>query len=176
LHRTTFHLHDSIVPTRLHDLAIDTGRPKDLPDDSFIEIKSVRRDQRNIFLVRSFRNIPKQGQRVVVAASADHGRSPQSGPDFDGGEDPGRLLLTLNEGPDLVGLKLRGLESRYFLIVEATTAVVRFFQPAIDRIPADALDAGYRRLVQAFNAESCHLIKGSASVLKSIVRSSRIGA
>ena len=34
------------------------------------------RDQSNIFRVRSFSNVPKQGQRTLVAASADHGRKP----------------------------------------------------------------------------------------------------
>jgi hypothetical protein len=43
-------------------------------------------------------------------------------------------LLALNDRSDLVGLKLRGPEPRYFFIVEATTVVARFFQPTIDRI------------------------------------------
>src|SRR5215831_5459747 len=97
-----------MLPTRLDDLAIDTGWPKDLPDDSFIELKSVRRDQRSIFLVRSFSNIPKQNQCIYVAPSANNGRRPESGPNLDGGEDPGRLLLTLNDRSDLVGLNLDG--------------------------------------------------------------------
>jgi hypothetical protein len=103
------HLHDAIVPTRLDHLAIDTGWPKDLPDDSFIELKSVRGDQRNIFVVRSFSNIPEQGQRVFVAASADDSRRPKSRPNLDGCEDPGRLLLSLDDRPDLVGPKFRAL-------------------------------------------------------------------
>jgi hypothetical protein len=139
-HHPSLHLHDAIVPTRLDDLAIDTGWPKDLPDDSFIELKSVRHDQRNIFLVRSFSNVPKQGQRALVAASADHGRRPKSGPDLDGCENRGRLWLTLNDRSDLVGLKFGGPEPVYSLIVEATAAVAGFLQPAIDCIPADARD------------------------------------
>jgi hypothetical protein len=87
-----------------------------------------------------------------------------------------KVLLRLSDRSDLVGLKFRGPEPGYFLIVEATAAVARFFQPAIDRIPTDALDAGDSRLVQAFDAESRNLIKGSAAMLKSIVGSSAIGA
>jgi len=67
-------------------------------------------------------------------------------------------------------------QSSYFLIVETTTPVASFFQPAIDGIPADSLDAGDSRLVQAFNAESGDLIKSGAAMLKSIVRSRSIGA
>ena len=55
-------------------------------------------------MFRPFRNIPKQG--VVVAASADDGRGPKSGPDLNGCEDLGRLLLSLRNGSDFVGLKL----------------------------------------------------------------------
>jgi len=127
-------------------LAIDTGCPEDLPDESFIELKSVRRDQREIFLVRSFSNIPKQGQRVLITASADHGRRPQSGPDLDGCEDPGRLLLRLSDRSDLVGLKFGCPEPGYFLIVETTDPVAGLFQPAIDGIAADMLDACDSRL------------------------------
>jgi hypothetical protein len=53
----------------------------------------------------------------------------------------------LSDRSDLVGLKLGGPEPGYFLIVETTAAVASFFQPAIDGIPADTLDAGDRRLV-----------------------------
>src|SRR5262249_20494495 len=149
---------------------------KDLPDDSFIELKSVCGYQRNVSVRRSFSNTPKQGQGVLVAASADHGRRPKSGPDLDGCEDPDRLLLTLDDRSDFVGLNLHCVEPGYFLSVEAAAAVARFFQPAIDRIPADALDAGDSRLVQAFDAETRDLIKGGAAMLKPIVRTARIGA
>jgi hypothetical protein len=147
-----------------------------MPPYSFIELKSVRHDQRNIFLVRSFSNVPKQGQRALVAAICRLRSKTKVGTDLDGREDPGRLLLTLNDRSDLVGLKLGGPEPVYSLIVEATTAVAGFLQPAIDGIPADACDPGNRRLVQAFDAESRHLIKGSAPMLESIVRSPGVGA
>ena len=112
----------------------------------------------------------------MVASSADHSRSPKPRPDLDGCEDPDRLLLILDDRSDLVGLKLRGPEPGCFLIVEATAVVARFFQPAIDSIPADVLDSGDSRLVQAFDAESRHLIKGGAAVLEPIVRRPSIGA
>ena len=124
----------------------------------------------------SFSDIPKQGQRVLVAASADHGRRPKSGPDLDGCEDPGRLLLRLSDRSDLISLKLRRPESNQLLIAEAAATVARSFQPAIDCIPTDALDAGDSRLVQAFDAETRNLIKGGAAMLEPIVRSSGIGA
>ena len=66
----------------------------------------------------------------------------RSGPDLDGGENPGRLLFTLKDRSDFIGLKFRRPEAGDFLIVEAATAVTGFVQPAIDRIPADAFDAG----------------------------------
>ena len=84
--------------------------------------------------------------------------------------------LVLDDRSDLVGLKFRDPEPGCFLIVEATAAVARFFQPAIDGIPSDALDSGDSGLVQAFDAESRNLIKGGAAMLKPIVRSPGIGA
>jgi hypothetical protein len=39
----------------------------------------------------------------------------------------------LRDGSDFVGLKLRGFEPSGFFVVEATAAVVGFFQPAIDQ-------------------------------------------
>jgi len=170
-HHPPFHLHDPVVSTRLDNLAINTGGPKHLPDDSFIELESIRGDQRNILLVRSFRYIPKQSQRVFVTSSANDSRRPKSGPYLDGCEDPGRCLLTFDDRSDLVGLKFRDLKSGCFFIVEATAAVAGSFQPAVDRIPTDALDARDSRFVQTFDAETANLIKGSAPVLKSIVRS-----
>jgi hypothetical protein len=62
------------------------------------------------------------------------------------------------------------------LIVEASDAVAGFFQPAVDRIPTDAFDAVDSRLAQPFDAEIGNLIKGVAAMLKSIVRSPRMGA
>ena len=150
--------------------------PKHLSDDPFIELKSVRGNERNICHVRSVSNIPKQGQRVLIAPSADHRRTPKPRPDLDGGEDPCRMLLTLDDRSDLVGLKLRGPEPSCFLIIESTAAVVRFFQPAIDGIPSDAVDSGDSGFVKAFNAESRNLIKGRSAVLKPIVRRPDIGA
>jgi len=140
-HRSPFHLHDAIVPRRLEDLAIHTGWPKDLPDGFFIELESVRGSQRNIFEIHSVGNVLKEGQRVLVAASADHSRRPKPRLDFDGSEDPDRLLLTPDDGSDLVGLKLRDGEPRYFLIVKATTTAACSFQPAIDSVPGDSLDS-----------------------------------
>jgi len=84
-------------------------------------------------------------------------------------------LLTLDDRSGLVGAKLRGPEPRSVLIVEATAVVARFFQLAIESIPADVLDSGYSRLVQAFDAESRNLIKGGAAVLEPIVRRPGIG-
>jgi hypothetical protein len=62
----------------------------------------------------------------LIATSADHGRRPQAGPDLDGGKDPDRLVLTLNEGSDLIGLKLRGPEPCYFFVVETTVQSLAF--------------------------------------------------
>jgi hypothetical protein len=112
-----------------------------LSNDPFIKLQSVRGNQRNIFDVGFFSNIPKQGQRVLIAASADHGRTPKPRPDLDGGEDPRWLLLSLDDRSDLVGLKFRGPEPGCFFIIEVTAAVARFFQPAIDGIPGNALDS-----------------------------------
>ena len=85
-------------------------------------------------------------------------------------------MLAFDDRSDLVGLKFRRLKPGCFLIVEAAAAVAGSFQLTVDRIPADPLDAGDRRFVQALDAETGNLIKGSAAMLKPMVRSPGIGA
>ena len=82
---------------------------------AFTELESVRGNQRNIFEIHSVGNVLKEGQRVLVAASADHSRRPKPRLDFDGSEDPDRLLLTPDDGSDLVCLKLGDGETPLFL-------------------------------------------------------------
>src|SRR5262245_16366896 len=94
-HRPPFHLDHLIVSTRFDDLTINAGRSKDLPDDPFIELESVCRDQRKTLGIGALGYILEERQRIFVTPPADNGRRPQSGPDLDGGEDPSRLLLPM---------------------------------------------------------------------------------
>ena len=65
-HRSPLHLHDAIVPTRLDDLAIHTGWPKDLPYGFFIELESVRDNQRSIFEIPRFIRLETSRKRANV--------------------------------------------------------------------------------------------------------------
>ena len=99
-------------------------------------------------MVCPFRNISKQGQRVVVAAPTDDGRRPQSGPDFKDCEDPGWLLLTLGNRSYFVGVTLSGSEPGCFLSFKRRPQCL-LFPAAIDRIPRDSLDPAIADFVQA---------------------------
>jgi hypothetical protein len=44
-HRPSLHLHDTIVSAGLDNLTIETGWPKDAPDDFLIEVESIRGNQ-----------------------------------------------------------------------------------------------------------------------------------
>jgi hypothetical protein len=55
-------------------------------------------------------------------------------------------------------------------IVESMTGFGGSFEPAIDRIPGDSLDASNGGLVQAFDAEGGNLAEGRATMLESMVR------
>jgi hypothetical protein len=50
------------------------------------------------------------------------------------------------------------------------------FEPAIDGIPGDLLDASNGGLVQAFDAEGGDLVEGRATMLESMVRRPGVGA
>jgi hypothetical protein len=54
------------------------------------------------FTIHSAGEIAKQGQRVLVASFADHGRRPEPGPDIDHGKDPDGLFLAPDDRFDLV--------------------------------------------------------------------------
>jgi len=50
-----------------------------------------------ITLMHAFRLAELRIEFLNITPSADHGRRPKSGPNLDGGEDPGRLSFTLND-------------------------------------------------------------------------------
>lgn len=62
-HRPSLHFHDAIIPTRLDDLTIDTGGPKDLADDFFIELESIRGNQR---VLSTWQHLTGIGARSVT--------------------------------------------------------------------------------------------------------------
>ncbi len=115
-------------------------------------------------------------QRVSETSSPNDCRRPKPRPDFDGGKDPVRLVLTANNCANLVGLKLRNGNAGYFLIFESTTRVGCFFEPASDGISAVSLYSGDCGLIQPFDAESGNLIKGRGKVLESVVGPAHIQA
>jgi hypothetical protein len=57
----------------------------------FIELESVRSNQRNTVEIHSLGNVSKEGQRVFVAAPADDSGRPKPRPDLHGSEDPDRM-------------------------------------------------------------------------------------
>ena len=44
--RSSFDLHDTIIPTRLEDLAVETRWPEDATDDLRVEVELVHNDRR----------------------------------------------------------------------------------------------------------------------------------
>src|SRR5215510_8708980 len=67
-------------------------------------------------------------------------------------------------------LKFRAGDSFYFSVIEPTTPCGCPFQPAMHRIPGNALDSSDGGLVETFQAESGHFIKRGATVVKSMIR------
>ena len=126
--------------------------------------------------MHSLRNVSKEGERVAVAPSPDDGRRPQTRPDVNRSENPEGLLLTTDERANLVGLKFLDGQSSDCSIVESMTGVGGPFEPAIDRVPGDSLDARNGGLVQAFDAEGGDFVEGRATMLESMVRRPGVGA
>jgi hypothetical protein len=78
---SSLHPDHSIVPARLDHLTVNTRWPKHSPDDSLVELESVRRDEWNHFKIHSLEEVSKQIQRVAVAPFADYSRRPKARPD-----------------------------------------------------------------------------------------------
>ena len=75
----------------------------------------------------------------------------------------------MNDRTNLICLKLRDGDSRYFPIVKPATKGSYFFQPVMNGIPGDSLYTSYSRFVQALDAERGDLIESCATVLEPMV-------
>ena len=89
---------------------------------------------------------------------------------------PDGLELTTDERANLVGLNLLDGQSSDRSIVESMAGVGGPFEPAIDRVPGDSLDARNGGLVQAFDAEGSDFVEGRATMLDSMIRGAGVGA
>ena len=118
----------------------------------------------------------EEGECVPVAPPPDDDRRPKSRPDFDRGEDPDRLLLAPDDGSDLVSLEFRNGKSSNVSIVESTTIVRCFFEPAGYGIPSNLLDSGNRGFVHTLDAESSDFIEGSSAMLEAVIDGAPIPA
>jgi hypothetical protein len=162
-------LDDTVVPTRLDHLAVQTRWSKDATDNFSVKVESVSGDQRDTFKIHSADHVLEEGERVSVASPPYDGRRPKPRPYVNGGEDPDRVFLAADDRPNLVSLKLRNCESRYSSIVEPTTRMGCLFEPSSDGIPGDLLYPCDRRFVQALDAESGDFVEGRATMLESMV-------
>jgi hypothetical protein len=167
---SSVHSDNSIVPACLDHLAVDTRWPKHVSDDSFVELESVRGDQRNQLQIHPVRNVSKQVQCVAVASFANCRRRPKPTRDVDHNEDPDLLVFASDDCSDLVGLKFRDGKALNFLMTKAATAGSCSFQPTMNRIPSDSLDSSNSRLIEAFDTEGGDSVKRGPPMVESIIR------
>ena len=104
--RSSFDLHDTIIPARLENLAIETSWSKDASDDPLVEIESVGDDQGKTLPIHPVGHVAQESECVPVASTPDDGRGPETGPDFDRDEYPRQPRLAAGEGANFVGLEL----------------------------------------------------------------------
>jgi hypothetical protein len=169
---SSLHPDHAIVPARLDHLTVNTRWPKHSPDNSLVELESIRRDEWSNFKIDSVGEVSKQVQRVAVASFADDRRWPKPRPDVEHNENPDRLFPAPDDRSDLVCLNLHHRESFYFSIIETTTAAGCLFQPTMNRIPGNSLDSSNGGLDETFDTEGGHFIKGGATVLESVIQCS----
>ena len=105
-HCSSLDLQNTIVSTRLDYLSIQTSRSKDTADDLRIKGESVCGDQRDPIQFHTAGDIPEEGQRVSMASSSHDCRRPKPRPYLDCCKDPERLMLVVDDGANLIGLKL----------------------------------------------------------------------
>ena len=168
--RSSFDLHDTIIPARLENLAIETSWSKDASDDPLVEIESVGDDQGKTLPIHPVGHVAQESECVPVASTPDDGRGPETGPDFDRDEYPRQPRLAAGEGANFVGLELLDAESGSPSLVEATANVGGFLKPSSDGVPGKPFDARNRRDADALDSESDHCVESRPSMLETVVR------
>ena len=138
-----FDFDDSVFPSLLDDLAVETTNPKDALDDWSIEFETIRGDQRETPVNHAGRKISEQAKGVSIAPSPDDGRKPETRPDIDRDKDPGRLFLAAHHRTNLIGLQFCDLQSNNPTIVELVAFPGRLFQPSIHRVPGKSLNPAF---------------------------------
>jgi len=167
---STVHFDNSIVPACLDYLAVNTGWPKHPSNHPFVELESVRGDQRNQLRIHPVRNVSKQVQCVAVASFANCRRRPKPSRDVDHNEDPDLLVFASDDCSDLVGLKFRDGKALNFLTTKSATAGSCSFQPTMNRIPGDTLDSSNSRFVHTLDTEGGDSVKRGPPMVESIIR------
>ena len=119
--------------------------------------------------IHSARHVTNEGQSVSVASASDDGRRPETGPDFDRREDPSGAALAADERVELIRLKLFDSDSRDRLAVETTAHLGCPLEPARDGVPGNPLDPSNRGNADTLDSESDDRIKGSSSMLETVV-------
>ena len=120
--------------------------------------------------------ISKQAKGISIASSPDDGRWPETRPDIDRSKDPDGLLFTTHHRTNFISLQFCDLQSSNPSIVESVAFSGRLFQPAIHCIPGKLLDSGNRGFVESFDTESCNLVEGRSSVLKTMINRATVPA
>ena len=163
---SSFDLHDTIIPARLEDPAVETSWPEHAADDLRIEIKSVRNDKREPQKIHSAPHVTNEDQSVSVASPSDDGRRPETRPDFDRRENPRWLRFRAYESANLVRLELLDGESGDRLVVESTTHLGCPLEPAGDGVPGNPLDPRDPGNADTLDSESDDHIESSSSMLE----------
>ncbi len=145
--RSTFDLHDSIIPSRLEHLAVESRWAKDAPYNPLVEIESVGDDQRKALEIHAVGNVANERQSISVASSSSHRRWPEPRPDFDRRENPYGTRFSADERANLIRLEFLDDESGDPFAVESTTGVRGFLKPARDGVPSNALDPCNREML-----------------------------
>ncbi len=165
----SFDFHDTIVPSRLEDLRVESRWAESATDDLLVEIESVGDDPGKTLEIHPVGNVAQEGESIPVASSPADGRRPEPRPDFDRDEDPSRLLLAAGERANLIGLKFVDGESDDRPAVEPTTSVGGQPEPASDSVSGNPFEPSNRGNADTLDSERRDRIEGTASMAKTVV-------
>ena len=168
--RSSFDLHDTIIPARLENLAVQSRWTKDATDDLLVEIESVGDDQGKTLPIHPVGHVAQESKCVPVASTPDDGRGPETGPHLDRNKDPSRLPLPASERTNLVGLELLDDVSGDPSTVETAASGRRLLEPARDGVPGNPLDPSNRGNADTFDSESDDRVESRPSMLETVVR------
>ena len=173
-HRTDLHApldpDDAIVPPSLEHLTLNARGTKEAHDRSEVVLEAIRGDQWESDKAPAEDDVVEYSLGVSIGAAADETTRPQARTHLDGRKEPRGPALAVDEGIELISLKLNDFEVLQRAPVEALCRYRGPLEPACDGVAGTTRETGRGRQAHALDSQARHLVELRASAAKTAVR------